>query len=118
MSWVVHGDNIVSQQNRLTLMVIQLNFVLASIIIGLIVAGVYAFSQARIKRFPKLTNMVVLFMSSGGVTAGVKMCFLAYSSTILNIFIEDSLYIFIGGIAVVYVSIQAILQVFGVEFND
>lgn len=95
-----------------------MNFVLASIFIGSFAAAIYIYLQARSRKFPKLTNMVILFMSSGGVAAGIKVCSLAYYSALFNSGIEDNLYIFIGGVSVTYVSIQAILQALGVQFED
>ena len=58
----------------------------------------------------ELSEGVVLFLACAGIAAGVKVCKIALDPALpLN---GDRLYVFLGGIAVIWVSGQTILERF------
>ena len=61
----------------------------------------------------RLENVVVLLVSAVGVATGVKLMVICVTTDDLAPFSdEDRLYIFVGGVALVWVSAQAVYRVF------
>jgi len=61
---------------------------------------------------PKLAHCVVLFLASTGVAAGFKVCILALMSAELQPLHDERLYVFLGGLAVIWASIETIARPF------
>ena len=87
-------------------------YVLAGVILGSVLVGLYLFASLRRKNTPNLRDAAVLFLASCGASAGVKLCVMSVSSASLAALNEERAYIFLGGLAVVWISSETIIRVF------
>ena len=101
-------------------------FLIAGFIIFLCVIGVYLYSCiVKLKQEPDLGDGVSIFLSCNGIAVGVKVAYLgllAQSGLLtqsellvqsLKMSANDRIYILLGGLAVIWVSIQTILKIIG-----
>jgi len=62
--------------------------------------------HARVR--PSLAEVVVVFLTSFGLVAGIKVCVLALNPVILTEVENERVYVFLGGIAVTWVSVDSV----------
>lgn len=87
-------------------------WLLTCILSSLTLVFVYIYHTLAILRLPpQLTEAVRLILSAWGVVAGVKLCYLSLTCQILPEAQNDIVYIFIGGIATIWVSIVSIQSI-------
>jgi len=80
--------------------------------LGLGIGGILAlFVAAAVGRrpAPNLAEGAVTFLSGSAICAGIKICLLAANDSKLGVEQSDRIYVFLGGLAVVWVSIDTIL---------
>jgi len=92
-------------------------FFLLSIVFGVVLIVIYVYKTLRnphINKEPDLADGVVLFLSGAGISAGIKVCYIAIAldSNICIAIGNERTYIFLGGIAVIWVSVQTIATLF------
>lgn len=63
------------------------------------------------KLAPKLSEAAVLLLSSAGFISGIKVALLAFDPAITGID-NERLYIFLGGIALMWVSIETVIRLY------
>ena len=79
---------------------------LIAIILGL--SGVIYCIIVSLRRdgsFPELTDLAIIFFACAAIVAGIRVCILAFSIAIEGFLQTDRIYIFFGGLSLVYVSI-------------
>ena len=83
----------------------------ASLGLGLLGIAILFIAYTRKKRQkPSLAEGLVVFLTSSAIPAGLKVCVLAFDkATIVNVTDNERLYIFVGGLAVIWVSVDAVL---------
>ncbi len=85
------------------------HYLVGSIAFG--VAGIAALVwislyHARVK--PCLTDAVVVFLTSAGLVAGIKVCVLALNPAVLTGVENERVYVFLGGLSVIWVSVDSV----------
>jgi len=96
-------------------------FFLLSIFFGVALIVVYIYQTLRnpcIKKEPDLADGVVLFLSGAGVAAGIKVCYIAFDSNACSAIGDERTYIFLVGIAVIWVSVQMIVKIIAALFPE
>ena len=90
----------------------EMVFGLLGVISLWVVRIVFRFRQQGSKsmKFPQLAEGVTIFITSAAIYAGLKVCFLAFDPNILSLLRNDIVYIFLGGMAVVWVSMEATIN--------
>ena len=91
---------------------------LGSILLGVLMTLIYVLIQARAHRKPYLSDGVVIFLSSAGIIAGIKVCGLSLDSSVFRSMGTERLYVFIGGLAVIWVSLQALWKPLERAYRD
>jgi predicted RND superfamily exporter protein len=92
-------------------------FLIAGIALFTIVIVIYFyFSFTKYRKAPDLGDGVSLFLSCNGISAGAKVGYLGLMAQPATIYSDDRIYILLGGLAVVWVSIQTILTT--IAFSD
>lgn len=82
------------------------------IIIGCLLMGLYIFICWKKKtKNLELGDAVVILLSGAGISAGFRICFLSFNDAICQANSIERTYIFIGGLSVVWVSIQSIFKI-------
>ena len=84
---------------------------IASLFLGLlgmaVLFGAYLLGK---RQKPSLAEGLVAFLTSAAIPAGAKVCVLAFdTATIVNASDNERLYVFVGGLAVIWVSLDAVL---------
>jgi len=75
------------------------------------VAGIAALvwiSLYHARARPSLAEAIVVFLTSFVLVAGIKVCVLALNPAILTEVENERVYVFLGGIAVIWVSIDSV----------
>jgi len=85
---------------------------LAGICIGTVCLLFYVGINLYKKNRLDLKHGVMLFLSTSGISAGIKVCFMALDPTLLSSLNGERTYIFLGGLAVIWVSFDMIFQIF------
>lgn len=85
---------------------------LFGIVVGSLLTLAYMGVAFARKGKPQLHNVVILYLCAAGVAAGGKVCLLACQSTVLQALNHERLYVFIGGLAVIWVSVISLAQPF------
>nr|VFJ47416.1 MAG: hypothetical protein BECKFW1821A_GA0114235_101622 [Candidatus Kentron sp. FW] len=57
---------------------------------------------------PSLAEGVVVFITAAGLSAGVKVCVLSLNPEVLTEVENERIYVFLGGLAVIWVSIDTL----------
>ncbi len=88
--------------------------VIIAIVLGSLVVIAYVLKELLIKGDgPSLSDGVTIFLSSGGALAGLKVCLISLlSQKFHQSFGSDCTYFFLGGFAVIWVSITTIVDRF------
>lgn len=86
------------------------SFTLAGLCLGLLgIVGLFIAATIGRKKNPNLAEGVVVFLSGSALCGGVKICALAVMSTTLGVDQGARVYIFLGGLAEVWISIDTIV---------
>ena len=88
------------------------------LLLGLLITVFHVISEIRKAKKPKLVNAIVFFLASAGIAAGFKVCILSIDPVISKEFAENRLYIFLGGLAVIWTSVEALLQPLAIRINS
>jgi hypothetical protein len=84
-------------------------FFLLGVFCGMVLIVIYVVQALRVKKTPDLADGVMLLLSGATLSTGVKLCYIAFNPpTSLG---DDRTYIVIGGVAVIWVSIQTIAKI-------
>jgi hypothetical protein len=75
---------------------------LGSILLLLLIAWI------KKKQFPQLSDGVVVFLSGAGIGAGIKVCKISLTPGLLQGLENERSYVFLAGLAVVWVSVESI----------
>lgn len=88
------------------------NWIIAANLIGVILIIIYII-KFKFKN-SSLGDAVIILLSSNGLFVGLKLCYLIFAEkNFLPASFQDSYtYIFIGGLAVIWVSIESIINKF------
>ncbi|MBW2645549.1 MAG: hypothetical protein JRE23_05110 [Deltaproteobacteria bacterium] len=83
-------------------------------IAGVVLIFAYAVKTACVrKRTPSLSDAITIFLSSTGILAGLKVCFIAAVDPIFQqTFDDERTFFFMGGIAVIWVSVDTLIKRF------
>jgi hypothetical protein len=88
---------------------------LFSIILGTLLIAIYVYSARQKRASTNLAQAAILFLSSTGFVAGVKVAIFAFNKDLIllvkNEGIESS-YVFFGGVAICWVSIISAIGIF------
>lgn len=57
---------------------------------------------------PRLAEGLVVFLTCAAISAGVKVCLLSFDKQVIGIGDNERLYVFLGGLAVIWISGEAI----------
>lgn len=76
--------------------------------LGLVVLAAFFQRGRKTRRFPTLTEGVVVFLACNGVVMGVRVCEFALRSTCIKS--SDATAIFVGGLAVAWVAVETIVR--------
>ena len=85
--------------------------------LGLIVTLLYVASRYNASVSLDLGDVVNFFLCTSGFVIGIKICILAIQTVAPFRSTNERLFIFIGGIAVIWVSVQNILRAFPSKVN-
>jgi len=88
------------------------NFVFLGLLVGVICLLAYVGISLRGKKKPNLVDGLALFMSSVGVLTGLKVCWIACSRSSEPTIQEIWIQIFVGGLALVWVSFESAAKKF------
>jgi hypothetical protein len=81
--------------------------------VGIIISTVYFILCYHNKLKPAFPSIVTFFVSSVGINAGLKVCILTFDKIkITNLSENERIYIFIGGLAVIWASVTSIINAF------
>lgn len=83
-------------------------FFFIGVFLGVLFILIYIFTIFNIEKIPELADAVILFLSGSAVSAGIKICYIALTASHSG---EERSHIFIGGVAVIWVSIQTIIGI-------
>ena len=88
-------------------------FLPAGLGLGALVVIAYALARGRAAAHDaNLAQAVLIFLAVNGLCAGIKVCTLAMASPILAPLGTDRTYVFLGGLAVAWVSLQTVILSF------
>ncbi len=91
-------------------MMITNPFPLVGIGLGVLLILIYvAVTMRHAQRATELSDAVTLFLSSAGISAGAKVLYIAVSPALTAIE-NERIYVFLGGLSVIWVSIQTIAK--------
>ncbi|MGK7913634.1 MAG: hypothetical protein AB4050_19440 [Synechococcus sp.] len=84
------------------------------LVFGVVAGSFLSFAYVVVARFPvnALNKTLVFFLGSAGVAAGIKVCSLSLNPNMLQELNNERLYVFLGGLAVSWVSAESITSVF------
>jgi hypothetical protein len=86
-------------------------FLLAGLVVFLFVIGAYLYARlVKVRQEPDLGEGVSLFLSCNGIGAGSKVVYLGLLAPPGTMLANDRIYILLGGLAVIWVSVQSILR--------
>ena len=87
----------------------------SGIALGSLLIAIYLVISYRSGMKMQLSDGVIIFLSCSGFTAGVKVALFAFDSG-LNALVQtsgiDVTHIFLGGLAICWVSVVSVLQIF------
>lgn len=87
---------------------------IASLSLGLLGILIFVAYTIKKRKKPSLAKGLVIFLTSSAIPAGSKVCVLAFdTATIVNVSDNERLYICVGGLAVIWVSVDAVLGALG-----
>lgn len=85
-------------------------YVLAGVAAGLLLSCVHVVASLRAQRRPRFEIVALLVLSAVGIGTGSKVLKICVTADTLEPFAdEDRVYIFLGGLALIWVSISAIV---------
>lgn len=87
-------------------------FVLAGIVLGVGCTLTYVLFTLRKRGQVNLGDGVHLFIAGAAITVGIKVCVLALSPRIVQLADGERTYVFLGGMALVWVSVETIIKKF------
>ena len=90
-------------------------YLLISIGLGTLFLTIYLILGIKQTKKLELADCIILFLSAAGIMAGTKVCILALNSSLFSSMKDARLYVFIGGIAVIWASIQTLLKPFQIN---
>ncbi|EDN69313.1 membrane protein [Beggiatoa sp. PS] len=77
---------------------------LAAVLLGSFLVSFYVGIELSQRKMPDLGKAVLIFLAASGIVAGIKVIILSFLDTIPE---GDKLYVFVGGVAVMWVSITS-----------
>lgn len=83
--------------------------------IGLGLLGIFALFVAKWRYnrpMPRLAEGLVVFLTCAAIMAGVKVCLLSFDVQVVGMNDNERLYVFLGGLAVIWLSGEAIWRTF------
>lgn len=86
--------------------------------IGLGLLGIFAlfFATWKFNRpKPNLSEGLITFLTCTAFSAGIKVCILAFDKRIIGIGNNERPYVFLGGLAVIWISLEAIWKTLSVH---
>lgn len=87
-------------------------YLLAGLVLGAVLFAIYVWRSTKARKGLQLEMAAALLLSSISVAAGVKLIEICVTADSLKPFAdEDRAYIILGGIALVWVSVQAIWNI-------
>lgn len=87
-------------------------FLLSSVLVGVCgIIGLFVAAALKRRPMPQLAEAVVVFLSGAGIIAGVKVCRLSLLPTNLQALENERTYIFLAGLAVIWVSVDTVLRI-------
>lgn len=93
------------------------DYLLGGFVIGVVFIVIYVVRERRSE--PNLGTAAVLLISGIGITTGVRLMVICVTVKKLMPFgEEDRVYIFIGGLAVIWVSVEAIVRTLRAKKTD
>jgi|SRR5665213_1353839 len=90
----------------------------AILICGASLSAIYMMAMWCIKKcHPQFLNVAMIFGSSAGLVSGVKLCYtVCVDDTRFLVGNDDKATIFVGGLAICWVSVLGIIEAFKVKF--
>lgn len=85
---------------------------LFGVVFGILTTIAYMVFAFRRKTQPQLHHVVIFFLGSAGMGAGFKVGVLALDPEVLEALDTERLYVFIGGLSVIWVSFISLLEPF------
>jgi hypothetical protein len=92
-------------------------FFFLGVFCGLLLIAVYIiqiFREPINCKMPDLADGVVLFISGAAIAASIKVCYIAFDPAIP--IGDERTYIVLGGVAVIWVSIQMLVKIIKIPF--
>jgi len=86
-------------------------YLLASFILGCVAVITLLVFRVTKHKSLDLPDAIVAFLTAAGIGGGIKVCVLAFNPILVSLG-SDRLYVFIGGLAVIWVSVQALYKFF------
>lgn len=84
-------------------------YLVASIALGLLgIVALFVVAVIKKRQRPELSDGVIAFLAAAGISSGVKVCFLSLNPNVLQSIENERAYVFLGGLAVVWVSLDTI----------
>ncbi len=88
-------------------------YILLGISAGVLCVLAYVLTTVRHQtRKVLLSDGVMLFLATSGIAAGIKVCTIALNRSLLTTLKEERTYIFLGGLAVIWVSVDTVIRIF------
>jgi uncharacterized membrane protein (DUF441 family) len=85
-------------------------FTLAGLGLGIVsILALFVSAALGRRTAPNLAEGAVTFLSGAAICAGIKICLLAANGPNLGVEQSDRIYVFLGGLAVVWVSFETIM---------
>ena len=85
------------------------HYLIGGVVFGVIgILALLCISLFKAKSKPSLAEGVVVFLTSAGLVAGIKVCILALNPDVLTEVENERIYVFLGGLAVIWVSIDSV----------
>ena len=85
-------------------------FLNSSILLGFIFLLIYIFNCLRLGYDPFLSNAIIDYLAGCILVSGIKLCILALSCPISSPLCQERKIIFLGGLVVVWISIQTLIK--------
>lgn len=86
---------------------------LIGVVAGVVTVAAYVLMCVfKYKTSPKLSEAVIIFICCCGLMAGIKLCYIVLTSDIFKNMKSDIVYIFVGGLAIIWVSFATIYGIF------
>ena len=82
---------------------------LVAVILGVALTVGHFFGAMRGRRRPELASCMALILAAFGIMMGVKVCLLALDASFPVMHANERLYVFMGGVAVVWTALEAIV---------